>query len=278
MNIEISTIQRRYLSLRVLNPRRVARLAASLALEGQRAPVLIAPGLVLVDGYHRLAALDSLGLDLVTVAQLDVPEAEALVMAWRLETGRRKSALEQGWMLQALVELHGRSQASLAAELQRPRSWVSQRLGMVRALPVGVQHAVRQGRIPVEAAVKSLVPMARIDAPACERLIEGLPKGVSRRQIEQLYRAWKQADPQGRQRIVEHPALFLKTEEAQDQNDPSQEERFAAELEAISAMCSRARRQAAAMFGRPNTLVQRCWGQAEQAMLSLLEEVDRARP
>lgn len=55
-DLEIAQLQRRYTDLRVMDPGRVGRLAASIAEEGQRSPVLVV-GDVLIDGYHRVQAL-----------------------------------------------------------------------------------------------------------------------------------------------------------------------------------------------------------------------------
>ena len=60
LQLEISHLDLRYASLRIQDPGRVSRLAASLAREEQRSPVLVVDGVVLVDGYHRVAALTAL--------------------------------------------------------------------------------------------------------------------------------------------------------------------------------------------------------------------------
>jgi ParB family transcriptional regulator, chromosome partitioning protein len=106
MELELSNLLLKYAALRVLDPARVARLVAALSREDQRSPVLVV-GHVLVDGYHRVEALRELGRDVVLAVRIEVPEAEALVLAWRLETGRRKNALEEGWLLVELAETHG---------------------------------------------------------------------------------------------------------------------------------------------------------------------------
>lgn len=276
--IEIQLLSLRYSALRVMEPGRVARLAASLAVEGQRAPVLVTAGVVLVDGYYRVAALGKLGRDLVDAVTLDVGEAEALVLAWRLQTGPRKTALEEGWMLRELFDAHGRTQTLLAEELRRPKSWVSERLGLVRVLPESVQDAVRQGKVPAQAAMKSLLPMARHDGAACAAMVGALGSTVTARQVERLYLAWRKADPVGRQRIVERPDLLLRTEEAPGAAVvPDAEEKLAADLESIVGMCGRARKAVrAGVFPRGNSVARRAWTQAHEAMAALQEEVARA--
>lgn len=278
-DLEIAHLQRRYADLRILDTGRVSRLAASLAEEGQRSPVLVV-GLVLIDGYHRVAALDQLGRDLVNAVALELGEADALVLAWRFETGRRRTALEEAWLLAELVETHGRTQAAVAKELHRSRSWVSERLALIRVLPESVQSAVREGRIPANAAMKSLVPMARLDRDGCTRMVESLDAPVSVRQVERLHAAWRQAEPIGQARIVDNPMLLLQAEEAVAVVEPDSAERLVRDFEALTGICHRARRQTReGVFPRGNnSATRRSWDQAVEAFLSLQEEVGRAQP
>lgn len=278
--LELSHLDLRYAGLRVLDPGRVSRLAASIAQEEQRAPVLVVAGGVLVDGFHRVRALDVLGRDTVAALTLEVGEAEALVLAWRLETGRRKSALEEGWMVAELAQHHGRTVTELSAELRRPKSWVSQRLGLVRVLPDSVQEAVRASKVPAQAAMKSLVPMARLDASACKQLVANLGEPVTVRQVARIVSAWRVADAEGKARIVAQPMLLLKAEEAVSPVEPDAEERLARDLEGVANLCRRARRAVQeGVFARANrSLTHRCWEQAAEAFRSLEEEVGRARP
>ncbi len=131
-DLEIAQLQRRYTGLRVMDPGRVSRLAAAIAEEGQRSPVLVV-GDVLIDGYHRVQALEELGRDLVSGVSVELSEADALVLAWRFETGRRKTAIEEGWLLAELLETHGRTQATLYPRTPRPAA--SRTLLAVRSVP-----------------------------------------------------------------------------------------------------------------------------------------------
>ena len=278
--LEIRALHLRYAPLRIVDPSRVSRLAAALARDGQRTPVLVVGDGVLVDGYHRVEALRQLGRDLVTAASLEAEsESEALVLSWRLEAGRRRSALEEGWLVAELLERGGMTQADIAGSLLRPRSWVSQRLGLVRSLPESVQEAVRGGRIPAEAAAKSLLPMARVSREGCIRLVGSLTESVTKRQVEQIYAAWRSADPEGRARIEAHPMLLLRAEAAVEAAPPDAVEQLASDFEAIAGLCRRARQRCRqGVFGQPNSrLLTGTWVQAKEAYQALQEEVGRAR-
>jgi ParB-like chromosome segregation protein Spo0J len=99
----------------------------------------------LIDGYARVRALRELGSDKVAACELAVSVEQALVLAHALASSRPRTALEEGWLLRELAESHGRDLRELAVMLDRSVSWVSRRLGLVRALPEKVQEAVGGG-------------------------------------------------------------------------------------------------------------------------------------
>ena len=293
MQVEIGELELRYAGLRIAEPGRQARLEASLAREGQRRPALVvasdADGFVLIDGYRRVAALQSLGRDLVEVTVLPLEEAAALVEVWRLEAARRRTALEDGWLLAELVERHGRSQSELVGLLRRSKSWVSRRLALVRVLPESVQEAVRRGVVPPQGAMKSLVPLARGNLGHCERLVAGLGgTPVTVRELERLYATWRAGDDALRERLVAHPRLFLKAEEALAPDAvPDEGLRLAGELEAVAGSCARVRRRLReGVFARANKAsrgtAMRSWQEARLSFEGLAEvmdkEVERAGP
>jgi ParB family chromosome partitioning protein len=245
----ITFLDLRYVHLRVRDRGRQARLATSLDREGQKAPVLVVsipeqPGqYVLIDGYGRVAALKSLHRDLVNAVVLEMGEAEALVVRHRLDNTRQRVALEEAWLVQALVETHHKTQQQVGVELGKTKSWVSRRLALVKTLPEEAQQAVREGWIPPNAAEKSLVPLARANEDHCLRLVQNLRElrmHPTVREVQRLWRGWKAASQEVRERIVERPDLFLQVEEVVA---PTPEDRslFKA-MEAVSGACARTRK------------------------------------
>jgi ParB family chromosome partitioning protein len=251
VQVELSDLELRYASLRIIDGPRMQRLVASLS-EGQQTPVLVvrseAKPFVLIDGYARVEALRRLARDLVEATVLELPETEALVVGVRLENTRQRSALEEGWILRELLEGHGLKPEALARKLDRSRSWVSRRLALVRALPESVQEAIRKGRLGVQASTKYLVPLARANESQCEQLVEQLDgTNVSVRQMERLYVGWKQGTALQRERLCEHPLLFLQAETAArgDKDVPPDQQVAKAinELGMIAGLCLRTRRR-----------------------------------
>lgn len=253
MELELHQLGLRYSSLRVANALRRAQLVASLAAHGQQSPVLVvvsegAERYVLIDGYARVEGLRELGRDLVAAAVLDVPETDALIVAHRLEAKRRRSALEEGWLLAELVDNHEMNQRTLAKRMQRSVSWVCRRLSLVKILPLSVQVAVQRGLVPPHAAMKHLVPLARANKTQCEELVHALgDRAVADREVERLYHGWKRADGPARERIVQQPRLFLQAEEASRSKpavpggDPASP--LIRDLDGITALARRVRRR-----------------------------------
>ncbi len=161
MQVEISDLTLRYAGLRVRDAARASRIRASLAAVGQQSAVTViaadvdATGrFVLIDGYLRVAALRTLGRDVVDAVLVELRESDALIMAHRLDEVGRRTALEDGWLLDELMQHHGLKQDELSRRLSRSRSWVCRRLALVLALPEVAQSAVRVGRVPAQSAMK----------------------------------------------------------------------------------------------------------------------------
>ena len=286
MQLELHQLELRYKGLRIVEPGRQARLEPSLAREGQQSPVLVVSdnkdSLVLVDGYRRVAALESLGRDVVEVLILPLQETAALVEVWRLEASRRRTALEDSWFLAELVERHGRSQIEISRMLHRSKSWVSRRLALVHVLPETVQEAVRRGVIPPQGAMKSLVPLARANSAHCERLVAGLGRTVvSVRQLGRLFATWRAGDESLRERLVSHPLLFLKADEAVSTEVEADEGlKLAGDLEALSGLCGKVRRRLRdGVFARANigsqATARRSWKETRLAFDGLVEAMEK---
>jgi ParB family transcriptional regulator, chromosome partitioning protein len=285
MQLELGQLDLRYADLRIQDMARERRLIASLLEHGQQTPVLavrVEEAWVLIDGYVRVAALRKLAHDLVEAAVLEVPEAEALVLGHRLDNGRARTALEEGWLLRELCERHGVAQRELARRLDRSTSWVSRRLGLVTTLPEAVQETVRGGKLSVQAATKYLVPLARSNAEQCEQLVRGLGgEHVSVRQMQRLYVAWKQGDEEERQRLCEQPRLFLRATEADDESAQDESDEHAATMRDLSILASVCLRLCRRLTESDGPVMQRArvaqrgaWQRAERAFATLRTHMD----
>ncbi|MBM4370758.1 MAG: ParB/RepB/Spo0J family partition protein [Deltaproteobacteria bacterium] len=218
MQLDIHQLDRKYEGVKVRDRSEESRLRSSLEREGQKQPVVVVRvdgGYVLVDGYRRVRALEKLGRDVVDALVLESGEVEALVTLHHLQHPREHSPLEDGYLVRVLAEEHGLSQGDIARRLGHTQSWVSRRLGLVRDLPEWIQALIRDGEVTCKAATRALLPMARAIRPDAETLAHNLRGlGLSTRQVEELYQAWRSGDERARRLVVESPLLVLHSLEA----------------------------------------------------------------
>jgi ParB-like chromosome segregation protein Spo0J len=251
MQVELNELELRYAGLRVRDAARAARMRASLAADGQQSAVTVICAaadatrrFVLIDGYLRVSALRTIGCDVVDAVSVELGESDALIMAHRLDEVGRRTALEDGWLLDELMVHHGFKQDELGMRLSRSRSWVSRRLSLVLVLPDVAQCAVRDGNVPAQAAMKYLVPLSRDKRASCERIVTNLGREpVTEREVQRLYTSWRKGHAETRERIELYPRLFLRAEEAARDDDKSDTSLLISDLNAISSVCFRARRR-----------------------------------
>ncbi len=219
MDLEFSQIERRYEKLRRRNARKERQLVASLAEKGQQLPVVVVAAgephtYVLLDGYKRVRALESLRHDIVRATLWDLAEIDALLLERLMRTSESDGVLEQGWLLDELNERFALSHEELARRFDKSQSWVSRRLALVRTLPREVQDRVQRGALPAHAAMKYLVPMARAKRSDCVRLITALGAlRPSTREVEALYAAWVSGNEETRELVVTKPSVVLRARE-----------------------------------------------------------------
>ena len=216
MDLEFHQLDLRYEELRSRSPARERRLLSSLEEAGQQTPIVVvsaspASGSIVIDGYKRVRLLRRLGHDTVRATAWELGEADALLLERMMRAGEADSALEQGWFLRELRDRFGLDGASLAQRVGRSESWVSRRLGLVAELPESVQRHVRAGTIGAHGAMKHLLPLARANRAAAERLADSVAKlKVSTRQMATVCSAWSAGDLATRELILKDPGLVLR--------------------------------------------------------------------
>lgn len=275
VDLELHQLETRHADLRIHDERRRRNLIASLAEVGQQVPVVVigdGERMVLIDGYLRVDALRRLKRDTVAATAWSLPEAEALLHHHHM-AGSRRSALEEAWLLSRLRE-QGLTLEDLARRLCRSKSWVSRRLALLNELGPKAQERVRRGTIPPHAAMKYLVPLARANRRQCEQLVEALgDQRVSDREVAALYDGWRSADPTGKQRLVEAPALYLKAVQ-QSAAQPDEGHALLKDLTLLSSVAWRTRqrlkRDGAVAVEYARLDVGAAWRAAEGAFMALV--------
>jgi ParB family transcriptional regulator, chromosome partitioning protein len=228
-------------------------LLASLAERGQQTPIVVVAAesqpdrYVVIDGYKRIAALEQLGRDTVEATVWPMSEAAAVLLDRSLRLSEHETALELGWLLQELEQRFGYSLEELARRFDRSVSWVAGRLALVELLPEAIQQQVREGQIAAQVAMKFLVPVARQSLEDCQRMAAIFAEHhCNTREAGQLYAAWRGGSAKVRQRILDDPALFLKTQR-QEKPPAGPVAELIRDLEMVSAIVNRAHRRLAGM-------------------------------
>jgi ParB family chromosome partitioning protein len=289
MRLEFHQLDRRWEHLRVRHPARQRRLLASLAASGQQTPIVVvamegqADRYLVIDGYQRIAALQQLGRDTVEAVIWPMGEADALLRDRSLRLSDQETALEQGWLLAELEQRFGYGLEELARRFDRSVSWVSRRLALVELLPETIQQQVREGKIGAHVAMKFLVPAARINREDCERMAAVFAEHhCDSRQAGQLYAAWRNGSAVIRQRILDAPDLFFKTQRQTKPKVPAGAPELLRDLEMVVAIVNRAHRRlaGAAVTEMDATQCEAVLRQAEQArhqLGRLAERIEKER-
>jgi ParB-like chromosome segregation protein Spo0J len=239
VNLELHQLTLRYERLRKRSPREERALLVSLSEIGQQLPVVVIeerPSFILIDGYKRVRAMRRLARDTVRATCWQMAEAEALLLERSLRRGR-EDALDQAWLL---AELQERYQWSLD---ERSKSWVSGRLALLQTLPVSIQEQIRVGSLSAHAAMKYLVPLARVNAAAAQSLATALaPLKPTSRQVGALYSGWQAGTIRTRELIEQSPQIYLQAQATREAPPPSVTPRFLQDLGALGGIARRAHR------------------------------------
>lgn len=245
MELELHQLTLRYEHLRKRHPLQEKALLASLAEIGQQLPIVVVrqeEQFVLIDGYKRVRALRRLVRDTVRATLWEVDEVEALLLERGLRRGN-EDTLDQAWLLAELKQRFGWSVDDLARRFEHSKSWVSGRLALLEALPAPIQQQVRIGALSAHAAMKYLVPLARMDGEAARQLAAALASmKPTTREVGALYNGWRSGTQRTRELILQTPQIYLQAQAAQSAPPASATERFLQDLGALGGIARRAHR------------------------------------
>ncbi len=218
--LEPHQLERRFATLRLPEPKRLAALERSLAQAGQLQPLIAVPTerptngspapFVLLDGYRRLEALGRLERDTAEVAIWHCPVADALPRVLAQAQARAWAPVEEALMLRALATDYGLSQHELARRTGRDVSWVNRRLKLLSMLSETLLEAICHGTVSTWAAARILAPLARANEAHARQLLHTLGnEPLSTRDLARWYNHYTASTRATRERLVEHPHLFV---------------------------------------------------------------------
>jgi len=220
LDVDLHLLELRFAGARLIEPQAVERLARSIERDGQIVPCIVVGGcssaaegaerLVLIDGYRRVAALRRLGRDRASIERWPCDLREALLGVLARTQGRCFAAIEEALLLRELTQGLGVSQREAARRCARDGSWVNRRLHLLASLPEAALAAVREGRLSSWAAARVIAPLARANAAHADRLLRAQGQArLSTRELGRWFEHYQKSRRGVRERMVDHPRLFL---------------------------------------------------------------------
>lgn len=193
---QLDTIFERF---RLVDPAAESRIRESVSRHGQLTPLLVGridERLVLVDGFKRLRAMRSEGLQLVQVNTVEhsVQALKAMVLCVNQQDSVCRD-IEEALVVYSLHREDGLQQQEIATLCGRHKSWVCRRIGLMERLSEEVVEQVRLGLVPISIAWE-LVRLQRCNQPSALQTIRTheLSCRQTHRLVEELLRRpmWQQ--------------------------------------------------------------------------------------
>ena len=158
--LDLAQLGQRYRRYRLPNPAAETAMTGSFQRYGQLTPVVVClreETYEILDGFKRLAAARTLGLETVSTRLLQADDRVAKAAIHGLnQTGSRTQEWEEAWIVHALIREDGMTQVEVAELLSRHKSWVCRRLALVEKLAEEARQDLRLGLLSATAA-RSLV-------------------------------------------------------------------------------------------------------------------------
>ncbi len=191
--IELCTLDLRYESYRLRNRALELRLLDSIAQRGIEEPVegVDAGGQrVLLDGFKRCRCARKLGIGCVPYVSLGEDEAAGIIRVLRAANHRALSLIEQARFIDDLRVVHKLSVGEIAELLERSKSWVSMRVGLIGRMSETVREKIFSGAFPLYCYMYTIRRFMRMSGVKREEVDEfiGAVSGhkLSVREIERL--------------------------------------------------------------------------------------------
>ena len=222
LDVDLHLLELRFEGARLIEPQAVEKLARSIERDGQIVPLIVVGGspnsseatdskrLVLIDGYRRVAALRRLGRDRASVERWPCEVAEAVMGVLARTQSRSFAAIEEALLLRELTQGLGVSQREAALRCGRDVSWVNRRLTLLSGLPEAAVAAIRKGRLSTWSAARVIAPLARANSAHADRLLRAQEQApLSTRDLGEWFEHYQKAKRSVRERMLDHPRLFL---------------------------------------------------------------------
>ena len=171
--IEIASLDLRYGNCRLKSPGTEKVLLSSIAekgitdaLQGVHTNDGRNEPRILLDGFKRYRCAKRLGISIVPFCSLGSDEACGIMQLLRISIANNLSILEQAVLIDELMRHHMMGNAEIAMSLEKSKSWVSMRTGIIREMSECVREQIFSGRFPVYSYMYTLRQFIRMNCVA----------------------------------------------------------------------------------------------------------------
>ena len=164
--VEIASLDLRYEGFRMKSPGAEKALLLSILQKGIRDPlqgVDTKDARILLDGFKRLRCAQKLGIGRAPYVSMGADEVLGIIELIRISNAKSLTILEQARFVDELKSFHRMSTAEIAELLERSKSWVSVRTGIMAEMSDYILDQIFKGRFPVYSYMYTLRPFIRIN-------------------------------------------------------------------------------------------------------------------
>ena len=209
--IEINNLDLRYEKFRLKSKEIERALLASIIANDIQEPlkgVDLGDGTkILLDGFKRYRCAKKLKISIVPYSSFGSDEPLGIIKLIRTSIARPLTILEQAKMIEELQKVHGMTHDDIADLLQKSKSWVSMRAGILGEMSEYVAKRVFNGDFPVYSfmyTLRKFIRMNSISKNEIDTFVKLVAsKGLSIRDIELLANGFFKGSDNLRQQIKE---------------------------------------------------------------------------
>jgi hypothetical protein len=214
--VEITSFDLRYESYRMRHEGAEKALLGSILEYGIREPL---EGVdkqdirILLDGFKRLRCARKLGIGMVPYSSFGDDEAMGIIQLIRISNAKSLTILEQARLIDDLKEVHKMNLVEIAQMLERSKSWVSMRLGIIAEMSDGIREKIFRGQFPAYSYMYTLRQFIRMNSGQREEIEEFVNsvagKKLSIRDIEILAHGYFHGPDDFREQIRKGHILWV---------------------------------------------------------------------
>lgn len=213
--VEISSLDLRYEGFRLKSAQAERQLINSIIEHGIKDPLQGVDNkgsLILLNGFKRVRCAQKLKIGIVPYQSLGNDEILGIIELLRLSNARSLNILEQSKLIDELKTVFKMSHAEIAGLLEKSKTWVSVRCGIVKEMGEFVMTKIFNDEFPVYSYMYTLRPFRRLNGIKPKEIDEFVScvsgKRLSTRDIEILAHGYFNGSDAFREQIKSGSVLW----------------------------------------------------------------------